>query len=60
MKILVTGGAGYIGSFTVRALKEAGYEVVIFDSLEEGHEEAVPKDTKLIKGDLREGQWQSP
>lgn len=55
MKILVTGGAGYIGSFTVQALKKTGHEVVVFDSLEEGHREAVPKDVKLIKGDLRSG-----
>ena len=37
--ILVTGGAGYIGSHAVLALKQAGYEVVIFDNLEYGHTE---------------------
>lgn len=52
MKILVTGGAGYIGSFTVKALKEAGYETVVFDSLETGHREAIDG-TKLYTGDLR-------
>lgn len=40
-KILVTGGAGYIGSFMVRNLKEKGFNVVILDNLSCGHEEAV-------------------
>lgn len=40
-KILVTGGAGYIGSFIVRSLKEKGYEPVIVDDMSSGHEEAV-------------------
>lgn len=40
-KILVTGGAGYIGSFIVRDLKEAGYEPVIVDDMSSGYEEAV-------------------
>lgn len=52
MKILVTGGAGYIGSFTVRALKKAGYDVVVFDSLETGHKQAV-SDVPLYVGDLK-------
>ncbi len=51
-KILVVGGAGYIGSFTVQALKKAGYEVVVFDSLETGHRHAIPK-TKIYQGDLK-------
>ena len=41
MKILVTGGAGYIGSHTVLALGEAGHEIVVFDNLSTGHEWAV-------------------
>lgn len=41
MKILVTGGAGYIGSFMVRHLKESGHEVVIADNFSQGHREAV-------------------
>ncbi|MBU0572451.1 UDP-glucose 4-epimerase GalE [Patescibacteria group bacterium] len=41
-KILVTGGAGYIGSFIVRELKNEGYGVVIVDNLSQGHKEAVP------------------
>jgi UDP-glucose 4-epimerase len=41
-KILVTGGAGYIGSFTVLALKRSGFEPIVLDSLETGHREAIP------------------
>lgn len=52
MKILVTGGAGYIGSITNWLLRKNGHETVIFDNLINGHKEAVG-DTKLIVGDLR-------
>lgn len=52
LKILVTGGAGYIGSFTVSTLKKAGFEPVVFDSLETGHREAIP-DTKIYLGNLQ-------
>ncbi|MFZ5933136.1 MAG: UDP-glucose 4-epimerase GalE [Patescibacteria group bacterium] len=50
-KILVTGGAGYIGSFIVRNLKKKGFESVILDNMSSGHEEAV-KDFRLVKLDL--------
>ena len=40
-KILVTGGAGYIGSFVVRRLKDEGFDVSILDNLSSGHTEAV-------------------
>lgn len=50
MKILVTGGAGYIGSITTKRLLEKGHEVVVFDNLKRGHKEAVT--TKLVVGDL--------
>jgi UDP-glucose 4-epimerase len=53
MKIMVTGGAGYVGSFTVRLLADAGHEVVVFDSLERGHAAAVDSRATLIVGDLR-------
>lgn len=52
MKILVTGGAGYIGSFMVRRLVENGDDVTVIDSLERGHEEAVDNKAKLIVGNL--------
>lgn len=51
MNILVTGGAGYIGSHAVRSLKKAGYDIVIFDNLSSGHAEAV-RGFELIEGDL--------
>jgi UDP-glucose 4-epimerase len=53
MKILVTGGAGYIGSVTSEMLLDAGHEVIIFDNLERGHLEAVDPRARFIKGDLR-------
>ena len=49
--ILVTGGAGYIGSHTVRELRERGMDVVVYDNLSTGHIEAIG-DTPLVKGDL--------
>jgi UDP-glucose-4-epimerase GalE len=62
-RILVTGGAGYIGSHAAKALKAAGYEVVVYDSLQAGHREAVRYgalvegnilDTSLVRRTLRE------
>lgn len=52
MKVLITGGAGYIGAVTNAVLKAQGVETVIFDNLSLGHREAVGN-TKLIVGDLR-------
>lgn len=52
MKILVTGGAGYIGSVTVEMLVEAGTEVVVFDDLSLGHRAAVHPSATLVVGDL--------
>ena len=49
MKILVLGGAGYIGSHTVYELIDAGEEVVIIDNLETGHIEAVHHRRSFIK-----------
>lgn len=51
MKILITGGAGYIGSITNRLLQESGFETVVFDNLSEGHKDAVDLG-RLIEGDL--------
>lgn len=53
MKILITGGAGYIGSVTVKHVLDAGHTVVVFDSLELGHREAIDPRAELIVGDLR-------
>lgn len=52
MNILVTGGAGYIGSVVVEQLIEAGEAVVVFDNLYQGHREAVHPQATFIKGDL--------
>jgi len=52
MKIVVTGGAGYIGSVTVAELQAAGHEPVVFDSLFQGHREAVPPGVPFVHGDL--------
>lgn len=53
MKILVAGGAGYIGSVTTEMLCDAGYEVTVFDNLERGHRAAIDKRAEFIQGDLR-------
>lgn len=53
--ILVTGGAGYIGSHTVTALMQAGYEPVIFDDFSTGHADFVG-DVPLVEGDLRRAE----
>jgi UDP-glucose 4-epimerase len=52
MKVLVTGGAGYIGSITVEQLIKAGEEVVVFDNLFQGHRDAVHPDAVFVEGDL--------
>lgn len=51
MAIFVTGGAGYIGSHTVKELIKKGYETIVYDNLSEGHREAVGN-AELIAGDL--------
>ena len=52
MKLLVTGGAGYIGSVMTAQLLEAGHEVTIFDNLSKGHMQAVPDGAHFIDGTL--------
>ena len=52
MRILVTGGAGYIGSVCVEDLLNRGHNVTVFDNLTEGHRKAVDGRAKFVEGDL--------
>ncbi len=54
MKVLVLGGAGYIGSHTVYELINKNHKVVIIDNLETGYKQAIHKDAKFYEGDLRD------
>lgn len=54
MKVLVTGGAGYIGSHAVKRLSDLGHQVVVLDNLSRGHREAVPKHIPFEELDLRQ------
>ena len=54
MSILVTGGAGYIGSHTALELIKAGHDVVIVDSLVTGYKKAIPEKARFYEGDLRD------
>ncbi|CAN5710120.1 UDP-glucose 4-epimerase GalE [soil metagenome] len=52
MKLLVTGGAGYVGSVVASQLRDEGHEVLVFDDLTKGHESAIPEDAEFIEGNL--------
>lgn len=52
MNVIVTGGAGYIGSSTAAALLEAGHDVVVVDDLRRGHPELVPDGADLVEADI--------
>ncbi|WP_434425837.1 UDP-glucose 4-epimerase GalE [Nannocystis pusilla] len=54
MRVLVTGGAGYIGSVVVEELLAAGHEVAVIDNLSKGHADAVPAGVELVRADLRD------
>jgi len=54
VKLLVTGGAGYIGSIVATQLLDAGHQLVVLDNLERGHREAVPPGARLVLADLRD------
>ena len=54
MTILVTGGAGYIGSHVTHMLVESGYDVIVFDNLSAGHRAAVHPQARLVIGDLHD------
>src|SRR5690349_16013751 len=51
MRVLVVGGAGYIGSTTADELLRAGHDVTVFDNLSRGHRAAVPAGARLVEGD---------
>jgi UDP-glucose 4-epimerase len=54
MRVLVTGGAGYIGSVIVARLTARGHDVVVYDDLFRGHAAAVPAGVPLVRGDVRD------
>lgn len=56
MNILVTGGAGYIGSHTVRALLQAGFTPIILDNFSRGHHGSIPEGVKTIEMDIADPQ----
>ncbi len=56
MAVLVTGGAGYIGSVTVEALLESGHEIVVLDNLSRGHRDALNPQIIFYKGDIGDRQ----
>jgi UDP-glucose-4-epimerase GalE len=60
MRVLVTGGAGYIGSHALRELRDAGHEVRVLDDLSRGHRAAVPADVTLHVGDLGDAAVLAP
>jgi UDP-glucose 4-epimerase len=52
VKVLLTGGAGYIGSHAAREFRDAGHEVSVLDDLSKGHRAAIPVGVRLQVGDL--------
>ena len=56
MRVLVTGGAGYIGSVVTEELLKDGHEAVVYDSLYKGHREAVAREAKFVEADLMDGE----
>ncbi len=55
MKLVVTGGAGYIGSVVAETLLARGHDVCVLDNLSTGHREAVPDGARFVEGDIRDG-----
>lgn len=56
MNILVTGGAGYIGSVVVEECLRGGHKTVVYDNLVKGHRESVAPEAVFVEGDLRDGE----
>ncbi|NUP66066.1 MAG: UDP-glucose 4-epimerase GalE [Nonomuraea sp.] len=54
MRLLVTGGAGYVGSVVAAQLVEAGHDVTVLDDLSTGHEDAVPEGARFVRGSITE------
>ena len=52
MRILVTGGAGYIGSVIVEELVESGHEVIVYDNLSKGHRDAIVPGARFVHAEL--------
>src|ERR1700755_2417406 len=60
MRLLVTGGAGYIGSIVAQQLVARGDDVTVLDSLYKGHREAVPEGAALVEADLLDAEALPP
>lgn len=60
MKVIVTGGAGYIGSTTSAALHAAGHDVVVVDDLRRGHRELVPADVEMVEAAITDASTLAP
>ena len=56
MRLLVTGGAGYIGSVVATQLLETGHDVVVLDNLDTGHPDAVPEGATFVRGSIDEAE----
>src|SRR4051794_36050963 len=54
MRLLVTGGAGYVGSVVAAQLVEAGHDVTVLDDLSTGHEDAVPEGARFVRASIAE------
>lgn len=57
MKLLVTGGAGYVGSVVASQLVAAGHETVVLDDLSKGHADAVPEGARLVRGNVLDDEF---
>ena len=60
MRLLVVGGAGYVGSTSVEHLVAAGHEVIVYDDLSSGHRGAVPEGAQLVVGDMADAAQLRP
>ncbi len=57
MRILVTGGAGFVGSTTAQRLIESGHQVVVVDTMLRGYRQAVPEGAELAVGDMGDREF---